>query len=311
MEYFKFKISEIIADKYSGSTTILNNTLNALIDLYRDSDQIDENQLINQLNRLFQAHNNLVILFHLINCFFAELENNKAGNRLSFLIDYKNKWSDSLTLACQHAINEIDFKEKHILLHSNTTAIYTLFQQLDKLKIYPTIFQAASSPLNEGKIQAELLSKLSYKVKYINENNVGNFIQHIDFATFGADLIADKLFLNKAGTLPITLTLNHFNKPVYVISDTRKVISKNLINKNPELDLFYEKEKPPDELWEKPPKNVEPANYYFEQIPTELITRFFTEKGSFTPASINSISTGFDISNLLNLDKMQNGDFKH
>ena len=124
-------------------------------------------------------------------------------------------------------------------------------------------------------MQAEYLSRLGSNIKFIHESAVAKFIDKIDFAVFGTDLIAADKFLNKTGTFLISLLFNHYNKPVYVISDSRKIVNTQKLSEKIKSGLLTEREKPIKELWENPPKNVKPINYYFEFTPNNLANFFY------------------------------------
>ena len=279
MQTFESKIKEIISDNQSGSTTILNNTIDALLELFNRKPEPDIKETVSLLNKLLRIHSNFIVLSHFINTFFTEIEKKpESQNLYSFISDYKTKWENAGEEASKKFIEEINLKGNTILLHSNSSAIHTLFTKLAAGHVFPTIYQTSSGPVNEGKIQAEYLSKLGFKVKFIHESAVAKFIEKIDFVVFGADLITEDKFLNKTGTFLISLLFNHYNKPVYVISDSRKIINIQKLSEEIKSELLTEREKPIEELWENPPKNVKPINYYFEFTPNNLITKFFTEK---------------------------------
>lgn len=276
---FKSKIKNITADNRSGSTTILNNTINALLEIFEKEPQADISEIVSLLNKLIRFHSNFVVLFHFVNALFTEIEKNpESQNLYFFILNYKTKWKNAGEEAGKKFMEEIHLQEKNILLHSNSSAIHTLFTKLAAKYIFPTIFQTASGPVNEGKIQAEYLSKLGFNIKFIHESAIAKFIDKIDFVVFGADLITEGKFLNKTGTFLISLLFKHYNKPVYVISDSRKIIKTQKLSEEIKSGLLTEKEKSKEELWENPPKNVKPINYYFEFTPNDLVAKFFIEK---------------------------------
>ena len=279
MQDFKDKIKEIISDNQSGSTTILNSTIDALLGIFNKKPKPDINEVVLHLNRLIGFHSNFVVLFHFINAIFAEIEKNPdTQNLTSFISDYKIKWENAGEKASENFIDKINLKHKTVLLHSNSTAIRTLFLKLVSEKIFPTVFQTLSVPAEEGKLQAKYLSKLGFNINFIHESAVAKFIQKIDLVVFGADIITEDRFLNKTGTFPISLLFKHYNKPVYVISDSRKIINTQDLSEETKSGLLNEKEKPGEEIWDNPPKNINPLNYYFEFTPNNLVAEFYTEK---------------------------------
>ena len=278
MKEFKNKIQNIIADNKSGSTQILNNTIDAVRGFVQRSYDFDNKVLVDELKKLYSHHSNFVVLFHFVNALFLELEKSRE-NLISFIDNYVSKWETAIDKACQNIINDIDFSGKSILLHSNSTAIHKLFAYLAGQNIQVTVYQTFSSPAGEGKIQAEYISSLGFDLKFIHEDTIDKFIEDIDIAIMGADIIAGDEFLNKSGTLSIALMLKYFDKPVYVLADSRKVITTSVLPENLRKGLLTEKEKPAEELWDNPPEKVKPVNYYFGMTPNDLITGFYLEDG--------------------------------
>jgi translation initiation factor 2B subunit (eIF-2B alpha/beta/delta family) len=294
------KLDEIIADKTSGSNAILEKTIQALIsELQRDKNP-DLKFIVSELKHLFNHHPNFAVLFHFINSFFPELERNQNTDELlKFIADYRVKWSSGLHIACQNMISHEIFDGKKILLHSNSSAIHLLFHKIRDKKSSVVIYQTLSGPGGEGKVQAEILSKLGFEVKFIHENAAANFMDELDLVIFGADLITEDYFVNKAGTFQLSLLFEHYKKPVYVIADSRKMIPGKQLPEGLKHQLLYEKEKPPEELWKNPPENVHPVNFYFEKTPLSLISGFSTEDGIIEPNEIVVKMKQFSVSDWL------------
>jgi len=179
--------------------------------------------------------------------------------------------------ACKSFINDNDLQDKSILVHSNSLAIRKLFSELARKKSNVSVYQTYSSSAGEGKMQAEYISSLGFNITFIHENAVGRFIKDIDMVVFGVDLITETELLNKTGTLSITLLFNHFGKPVFVIADSRKILRPDELSEKTINGLTNEEEKPSEELWENPSKNIRVVNYYFEMTENELATAFYFE----------------------------------
>jgi len=291
------KLDDIIADKTSGSNTILEKTILALISGLQKDKNLDLKFIISELKRLFIHHPNFAVLFHFINSFFLELERNETKSELlKFIADYRVKWSSGLHLACQNMISHERFVGKKILLHSNSSAIHLLFQMIRDRKSSVVIYQTLSGPGEEGRVQAEILSRLGFEVKFIQENAAANFMNELDLVIFGADWITENYFVNKAGTFQLSLLFNHYNKPVYVVADSRKMIPVNQLPEGLKHLLLEEKEKPPVELWKNPPENVHPVNFYFEKTPLSLISGLAMEDGIIKPHEIYVKMKKFSVS---------------
>ena len=93
-----------------------------------------------------------------------------------------------------------------------------------------------------------------------------------DLAVMGADLIYSDTFLNKTGSFSVALAARYFKKPLYVLSDSRKVEETNNVS---DMETAREGHL----LWKNPPKGVTPVNIYFESIPRKLVTAIYLESG--------------------------------
>lgn len=272
-------IQRAVDDKISGSTTVLNHLVEELrSNLDKDSDCIIP-KILSDLNRVKESLPHFAVLHHFCNEFesIAKLGDMNCKDLQKFIDQYQKKWKDAGKRAAENMISEIDFHEKTVLLHSNSSGIFHLFKALFEKGIKPLVIQTVSSPVNEGKEQAKSLAKLGFNVYIINDALIAPFVKNSDFCVLGADRIFKGEFINKTGSMPISLACKHYQKPLYVISDSRKFFRNSHYNKPCDL----EKPENPDEIWKNPPANIQVLNYYFEHIPNRLVNRYFFENGGY------------------------------
>ncbi len=237
--------------------------------------------LLEQLAEPEQHFPQFALLFHFLSELKAFIIKNPSvtGNLLEkFVLHYRNRWENTQQKASENLLANLSLSGKAILLHSNSSAIHNLFRLMAKRKISPTIWQTVSSPANEGLKQAEILKELKFDVHVFHEDATSKFITNIDLALFGADLLWDYAFLNKTGTLPLTLLFRHFQKPVYVLAESRKKINTAAISEKRPGSFPDEQPKPAEEIMENPLPELHVHNYYFEKIPLSLIKQIFTEE---------------------------------
>ncbi len=277
---FENRIKELIADNYSGSAAVLDKLIKC-VQTYVNSREISTAYLRDYLEKVGLNFPDLAVLHHFMQHFFEfldrldeyELSNSKKKSRIEYFIsEYLNEWDESIDKAAERMARLVQFSNKRILLHSNSSSIHILFQHLAVRKIFPSVYQTMSGPVFEGKIQANVLAELGCKVHFINEAAIGRFINEIDFAVVGADNVFSDGFTNKIGTYPIALVCKEANKPLYVICDSRK---RSPVDYKSRANALLEKEAPASELWAKAPGSVKPVNYYFEFTPRNLVTAFF------------------------------------
>lgn len=268
-------------DNASGSVEILNKTIALLCEELNKNRPSELNELRVKLNNIQTKHPHFLALRHFIKSFNNELEklyikkDNIAEQLISFIENYKLKWDSVAEDIGKEILEKLDLDNKKILLHSNSMTVTEVMRYLkDKVRNLG-IFQTASAPVNEGRIQAEKLAGVGYKVNYITEASVGKFMDQIDYVFLGADAIFPDKFLNKTGSLQMALTAKYYHKDVFVISDSRKYLSDEEMSEDLLKIFSHEKEKPKIELWNNPPENVIILNYYFEFVPKHLIKSFF------------------------------------
>ena len=270
--------SEIINDNTSGSGSLLKKLEDALFLYAASQKEIRTSFLADELNRLRLHFPQFALFQHFIGETIGLLSREEilSGNALKkFLTHYREKWLGTQEKAGQQLMQQIPLDNKNILLHSNSSAIYTLVKQITQQQQKPVIWQTLSGPVNEGKNQAEKISELGIEVHLFHEDALSKFIPHIDLAVFGADFVTETFFINKTGTLPLSLMMQHAGKPVYVLAEERKIFPEKVLKEN---HILEEPPKPDGEI-AIGLKNITLHNYYFENIPLTLVKHVFTEKG--------------------------------
>lgn len=265
----------IINDKVSGSGILLKKLENELLAFAVSQDNIEISFLYNILSQLRNKFPQFALFQHFIKSVQEFIENKKniPGIQLvEFIQTYQEKWKDAQDLSTQKLLGQLSLDRKNILLHSNSSSIHCLMQKISESESpKPIIWQTLSSPMNEGKIQAVKLSALGFDVRLFHEDAISKFLSQIDMAIFGADYISENFFINKTGTFFLSLMLKHFQKPVYVLAEKRKVFPEKEITKQ---KILEEPPKDPDEI-AVGLNNIKIYNYYFEPIPLSLIDKTF------------------------------------
>ncbi|MCB2221117.1 MAG: hypothetical protein KQI35_12035 [Bacteroidetes bacterium] len=303
MENFIKNIKSIRHDTTSGSLEILKKTINELLGvLDRITPGKEQKTIItNELNRLFFEQSGFAVLFHFINAFFLEIEKGFEPTELkSFILRYEKQWSKSEKLATNRFIDHFDPDKKLILLHSNSSTIHQYLAEIHERGLHTKIIQTLSGPGNEGRIQAKAALEKGFEVTLIHESAVGKFISEIDWVVFGADVITEKMFINKTGTFEIAALFNHQNKPVYVIGDSRKLIDTSTLPDPIAKHLLDESPKSPEEIWSEAPRDIKIKNYWFEATPHELVSGLSTESEWISPVKTIKKFSQDKISRLFN-----------
>ena len=223
-------INNIIYDKKSGSVELIYKLIDSFLSNKNLKTAFTNNnkQISNLLIELKNKQNTFVNLTNFI-------------DRILIILDLSDYQWFKTTLANEKKyydnINNILFKNflsrkinfNTCLLHSNSHTIKSLLFLFKENNInIKTIYQTTSVPGNEGLIQADFLKSLKYNVKIIDENNLNNYVNYIDVAFFGADIVCkDLCFVNKIKTKKIAETFKQSQKKAFVFADKNKIVNSD------------------------------------------------------------------------------------
>ncbi|MBE0649219.1 MAG: hypothetical protein IH595_00110 [Bacteroidales bacterium] len=269
-------LNNLLKDNFSGSGMILFKLQELMLLMGQSEEKIDTDSLMRDLSQLKKQFPLFAIMQHFINEmeFFIRQRTNIEGEQLVLRIEnYRKQWQHAQQKANEKLLTALPFEGKNILLHSNSSALQSFFAELAKRKIFPTLWQTVSAPVNEGILQAKVLKRLGFQVNLFHEVAFSRFVKKIDFAIFGADVVTDSFFINKVGTYPLSLMMKQENKPVFVLAEIRKRRNDEEINPR---ELLVETPKDTNEIVENP-DGLSVHNYYFEATPLSLIKQVFTE----------------------------------
>ena len=272
--------SGVMQDNLSGSGKILTQVQQELLSI-PGKKRIIVSSLLSRLSVLENRFPHFALLFHFLEDLrhFLKDKESLTGNKLAdFVWQYQKNWENTQQKAAENLLGKLSLSGKTVLLHSNSSSLQVLFRELKKRAVFPAVWQTVSSPAGEGLKQAEALQKLAFPVSVFHEDAVAKFIDRIDMLLLGADLIWEEAFLNKTGSLPLALVFQHFGKPVYVLAEKRKQISRKRVKAERFNRFLHENPKPEKEIFPSRNKNIAVYNYYFEAVPLSLITRLFTEE---------------------------------
>ncbi len=288
---FSKEIERIKNDNYSGSAALLDSLISALINFLENSDNLSPEDIAREIEINISGpvnkHSQLVVLRN----FFDELESvmtRYSGSAAfreklkNYLSTYVRKWKKVNDSIASNAMKAIDFKNKTVLLHSNSSTIHKLFEKLAAKNIFVNVIQCESRPVYEGRRQAKKLAALGFPVTIIADSSVMNYKDKIDFALLGTDGISGKYFLNKIGSYFIALGMKEMRKPLYLLTDTRKMIGSGVIKKSGKTTgspkLPQEQQHSHAEIWSEKNENIKIENLYFEKVPVKMVSKLITEK---------------------------------
>ena len=282
---FVSSLKKIKQDKFSGSQRVLDDTIAAFhLFLKLDTEYTDiklARYVKFALRGLLESHNQFALLRHFrdellleVEIYFATDKEERAKSLREHLLrkveSYYKTWRSVNDRISINALLNIDFANKTVFLHSNSSTVRNLFDYIKKQKLNLEIIQTESRPKCEGKFQAEYFANHGFKVTYIVDSAAVKYLSRADFAIMGCDCIYENNFINKIGTKAIAVGCRAVGIPFYVITDSRKFsTSENLKpeNKKPVSEIISGASSLPFVI----------ENYYFESTPAEYITKLITE----------------------------------
>jgi translation initiation factor 2B subunit (eIF-2B alpha/beta/delta family) len=264
---------EIAADRVSGSASVLKDIVSTLTKYLLTNPAPNYSMLEDQMAFLSVVFDRFAVLRHFVKTFIRMLHQREDhAGLLHFVQNYSRQWDRAPHDAAAHLLTDVFFDGMRVMLFSNSSSLHGLCEVLAGRGIQPSFIQCHSFPAGEGKNQARKLLELGFEVTFIADAAIPLFMAQTDLAVMGADLIYFDTFLNKTGSFSIALAAQYFKKPLYVLSDSRKVEETNTIS-----DIETAREG--HQLWKNPPEGVTPVNVYFESIPRKLVTGIYLENG--------------------------------
>jgi ribose 1,5-bisphosphate isomerase len=172
-----------------------------------------------------------------------------------------------------------------ILTHCHSTLVENAFKKAYDKGIDFQVFCTETRPRYQGRITAKNISDYGIKTTMITDASVTHYLKGIDYFFTGADVIfSDGAIMNKLGTHAISIAAREFKTEHIVLTTTHCVEANDLLSFVQEIE-----ERSEDEVWEKEnrPVNLKIKNPAFDIVPNDLIGKFITEEGVFSPETLS------------------------
>ena len=282
-------IDLIINDNHSGSMTLLQNMLDQLekeLAAAKGNNKLDINAFYGELSEfvkeIVKNQPNMANIrrygFSFTNHFkkllLQEMKTQEIVSDLSqTLISIKKEIEDNVQIISRHITKIITHMPK-VMTISNSTLVRRSFDEAVAQNKKLEVTCLKSHPPDEGVILAEYLSQFDVRVRIASDFEVGLFMNDVNFVLIGADRILEDDIINKSGTLPLCLTAQYFNIPVYLVCETAKI----LLEQNRAVKF---RKRDASEIYENPDKEIMVDNYYYERVPLKYIDKIICEEGIF------------------------------
>lgn len=227
-------------------------------------------------------------LYNLVNEIGKEAARRHQKNRTAAvyvpqMVRRIEKWKEGEREALQ-TIPRLAAKEigggKTILTLSSSALVKETILRLKPKKVRALVLE--SRPLREGEKMAHALASAGVPTILAVDSAFGGFSEEMDVVLIGADRISNNL-INKVGSRLLLEWASSKKLPVICAVQTSKIISFSWCV----LPLPSAPAKEVSKL--KHPK-LEVRNFYFEEIPLELVKTFVTEKGKFYGKTVGRLS---------------------
>ncbi len=247
-------VEEIIRDNKKGAFELLFETGESIISLNPDEAKKYAIELV-------QGRCSMSPLVNLANETFKAI---KKGNHRESIKDYLLDVEQSKRKVINKAQDIVsEFNNIGTLSYSSTV--------IEVLRNSQKVSVLESRPLFEGRKTAEKLCNEGVDVNFYPDPAICDMVFKIDALLVGCDSISNEAFTNKTGTHAAVIVCQHLKKPVYVVSDSSKILPKG-------IPLHFEEHHDPKEVWETE-LDITIHNKYFEKIPWMDHIKLITENG--------------------------------
>jgi len=167
-------------------------------------------------------------------------------------------------------------KARCVFTHCHSSAVVSSIAALhrrSKLQAHCT----ETRPRFQGRLTASELARHRVPVTLSVDSAMPESIACADAVLLGADaLLADGSVYNKVGSSLVAILAERHRRPVYILSDSWKLIGPGYALKVEERDS--------SEVWGRAPRGVRIRNPAFDRVDASFIKSIITEIGSFPPA---------------------------
>jgi len=245
-------------------------------------------ELIENINHLIQQRPNEPKLRNSLNFILMEAKNHKFdGNHLKLIAEingYEEKTENGNKRICEIASNIIVNGGKY-LTHCHSSMVEYMFKTAHDRGIDFEVYCTETRPRYQGRITAKNLSDYGIKTTMIVDSSVTHYLKEIDYFFTGADVVfPDGSIMNKVGTNLISSVCPRYSTPHIVLTTTHCCEIDSLLMLTEKVE-----EREASEVWaaiDGRPKNLSIKNPAFDIVPHELIDKFITEEGVFSPESL-------------------------
>lgn len=166
-----------------------------------------------------------------------------------------------------------------VFTHCHSSTVSRILLEAKKRGMRFEVHNTETRPRMQGRKTAEELARAGIPVTHYVDSGARLALKKADIMMIGADAITSEgKVVNKIGSELFALAAQKMGVPVYSCANSWKFDPKTVFGFEEEIE-----ERPPVEVWNKPPKGVKIDNHAFEIIAPELVSGVITELGVYPP----------------------------
>lgn len=209
-------------------------------------------------------------------------ENQTVDSYLQRIEKYQEMMKDAKEKMGQNGINLIENGGLY-MTHCHSSTVVSMFLQARKKGKNFSVLATETRPKFQGRITAvELLNSgidVTLIIDDVAESIIEGRLKHVDKIFIGADMLSQKGFINKVGSLGISKAAKENNIPIYSLSVLLKY------DPRPYSPVFLE-ERSGEEVWSDAPSELKIYAPAFDFVKYDTGVKIICEKGIFSGDSI-------------------------
>lgn len=245
-------------------------------------------EMLNGLSVLIKDQPNIVAINHFINHFLLKLNPEDQPIVLRELLEvFHDRWKNVDRKTADVAFNLNEFDDKTILFYGADKTMQSLVEACLTHQKKIKVIQALSKNDAAGKEQVEAILKHNISVTVTEIHNIARLKDEIDYIFLPAEIIMTDVFVSKAGAHLLASLGQLYNIPIFVLSDTRKILNKKYFPASVLESFVGESKKNASDVWKNAPSGVQVLNNTLEQVPNDVVTHFIFEHKAYNPEELS------------------------
>ncbi len=264
---WKERLMELSQNRVLGSTAILRESYDAVMDALAGGVEVDE--IARSIAQLLYSHPTMAVLINFFHRFFNAIENDKEVRMIWKEIDREAEENAKIASSLMPPRGKV-------VIYSHSNSLLRAMKERERKNL--TVILSEGRPYYEGRLMAERLLEMGYKVEFTYDAYLPAMVQEAEMVFIGSDAITSQGVVNRAGSFSLALAAKQFKKPFFVIGHTSKVLYGHL---NSYFSLYRENG---DHL--NAPRGSKPRGNIFDITPWKVVSAVIINSMIVSPKDI-------------------------